>query len=75
MPVLVIAIDQGEELFLAEGQEEARPFLTLLRDLLMTDAPAVIAVLTIRCKSRQSSPVSRKTCSVCRRCRRDPTPR
>jgi formylglycine-generating enzyme required for sulfatase activity len=47
-PTIVIAIDQGEELFLAEGQDEARQFLTLLRDLLTSDPPAVIAVLTIR---------------------------
>jgi len=47
-PTLVIAIDQGEELFLAEAQAEARPFLGLLHDLLVTDSPAVIAVFTIR---------------------------
>ncbi len=45
---LVIAIDQGEELFLAEAHGEAAPFLALLRDLLLTDNPAVIAVFTIR---------------------------
>jgi hypothetical protein len=42
-PTLVIAIDQGEELFLAEAQGEAQPFLALLRDLVVADAPAVIA--------------------------------
>lgn len=47
-PPLVISIDQGEELFLSEGQSEAHPFLALLRDLLMEDSPAVIAVFTIR---------------------------
>src|SRR5262245_40453756 len=47
-PIIVIAIDQGEELFLAEAQNEAKPFLALLRDLLTTAAPAVIAVSTIR---------------------------
>ena len=47
-PTLVLAIDQGEELFLAEAQGEAQPFLALLRDLLVTDNPAVIAVFTIR---------------------------
>jgi formylglycine-generating enzyme required for sulfatase activity len=47
-PILVIAIDQGEELFLAEAQAEARPLLALLRDLLLTDAPAAIAVFAIR---------------------------
>jgi formylglycine-generating enzyme required for sulfatase activity len=47
-PALVLSIDQGEELFLAEAQDEAKPFLALLRDLLNDDAPAVIAVFTIR---------------------------
>jgi hypothetical protein len=46
---LVLSIDQSEELFLAEGQREARPFLALLRDLVTAeDTPAVIALLTIR---------------------------
>ena len=48
LPTLVFSIDQGEELFLGEAQEEAQPFLALLRDLLKDDAPAVIAVFTIR---------------------------
>jgi formylglycine-generating enzyme required for sulfatase activity len=47
-PTLIVSIDQGEELFLAEGQDEAQPFLALLRDLLIEDSPAVIAVFTIR---------------------------
>jgi len=47
-PALILSIDQGEELFLAEAQVEAKPFLSLLRDLLITDAPAIIAVFTIR---------------------------
>ena len=47
-PMLVLSIDQGEELFLAEGQKEAEPFLAALRDLLTTDAPAVTALVTIR---------------------------
>jgi formylglycine-generating enzyme required for sulfatase activity len=47
-PALILLIDQGEELFLAEGQNEALPFLALLRDLLKEDTPAVIAVFTIR---------------------------
>ena len=46
--MLVLSIDQGEELFRAEGQKEAEPFLALLRDLLITDAPAVAALITIR---------------------------
>jgi hypothetical protein len=48
LATLVLAIDQGEELFLAEGQDEARNFLASLRDLLTGDAPSVIALFTIR---------------------------
>jgi formylglycine-generating enzyme required for sulfatase activity len=47
-PILILSIDQGEELFLAEAQDEAQLFLALLRDLLSDDAPALIAVFTIR---------------------------
>ena len=47
-PTLVLSIDQGEELFSAEAQTEAKPFLALLRDLVNTDEPAIIAVFTIR---------------------------
>jgi formylglycine-generating enzyme required for sulfatase activity len=50
-PTLILSIDQGEELFLAEAQNEAKPFLALLRDLLKDDAPAIIAVFTIRSDS------------------------
>ncbi|HTV31327.1 MAG TPA: SUMF1/EgtB/PvdO family nonheme iron enzyme [Xanthobacteraceae bacterium] len=47
-PTLILSIDQAEELFLAEAADEARSFLALLRDLLTDDAPAIIAVFTIR---------------------------
>jgi formylglycine-generating enzyme required for sulfatase activity len=47
-PTIILSIDQGEELFLAEGQDEAQPFLTLLRDLIVDDAPPIIALFTIR---------------------------
>jgi formylglycine-generating enzyme required for sulfatase activity len=47
-PALILSIDQGEELFLAEGQDEAEPFLILLRDLLAEDLPAIIVIFTIR---------------------------
>jgi formylglycine-generating enzyme required for sulfatase activity len=47
-PALVLLIDQGEELFLAEAQDEAQHFLGLLRDLLVKDEPAIIVVFTIR---------------------------
>jgi hypothetical protein len=47
-PTLILSIDQGEELFLVEAQDEAKAFLALLRDLVTDDAPALIAVFTIR---------------------------
>jgi formylglycine-generating enzyme required for sulfatase activity len=47
-PMLILSVDQGEELFLAEGQEQAKAFLVLLHDLLIQDMPAIIAVFTIR---------------------------
>lgn len=47
-PALVLPIDQGEELFQAEGQAEASLFLALLRELTHADGPAVIAIFTIR---------------------------
>ena len=47
-PAIVLAIDQGEELFLAEAQREAQAFLSLLRDLQAGDDPVVMAVFTIR---------------------------
>jgi formylglycine-generating enzyme required for sulfatase activity len=50
-PTLVIPIDQGEELFLAEGQTEAKAFLLLLRDLFLNDAPKLIVVFAIRSDS------------------------
>ena len=48
LPTLVLPIDQAEELFLAEGADEAHVFLTLLRDLLSEEHPALIALFTIR---------------------------
>ncbi|MEA2837278.1 MAG: hypothetical protein QOD89_1828, partial [Bradyrhizobium sp.] len=50
-PTLIVSIDQGEELFFAEGQDEAKAFLAILRDLLTHDAPAVIVLGTIRSDS------------------------
>jgi formylglycine-generating enzyme required for sulfatase activity len=47
-PTIVLSIDQGEELFLTEGQDEAQPFLALLQDLVVADPPSVIALFTIR---------------------------
>jgi WD40 repeat protein len=50
-PTVVLAIDQGEELFLTEGASESAALLSLLRDLLDADAPAVLMVFTIRSDS------------------------
>lgn len=47
-PSLIVPIDQGEELYLAEGAGEADRFLTILSDLLREDNPAAIVLLTIR---------------------------
>lgn len=47
-PTLILPIDQGEELFLAEGADEAAAFLTILSELLKEDTPALIALFTIR---------------------------
>ena len=50
-PTLVISIDQGEELFRAEGHDQAQRLLRLLRDLLDEDEPALIVVIAIRSDS------------------------
>ena len=50
-PTLIVSVDQAEELFRAEGREEATKLLTLLRDLLRGDAPPLIVLLTIRSDS------------------------
>ena len=47
-PAIILSIDQGEELFLAEAQQEAESLLDLLADLTATDLPTVIVVFTIR---------------------------
>ena len=47
-PILILPIDQAEELFLADGGEEADAFLGTLRDLTTNDTPALIALFTIR---------------------------
>ena len=47
-PVLVFAIDQGEELFRSEGSDEVTAFLSLLRAMLITPAPSCMAIITIR---------------------------
>jgi formylglycine-generating enzyme required for sulfatase activity len=50
-PTLILAIDQAEELFQAEGAEEARACLDLLRELVTHDSPALIVLFTIRSDS------------------------
>jgi formylglycine-generating enzyme required for sulfatase activity len=50
-PTLILPIDQAEELFQAEGGEEARKFLDLLRDLVSRDDTPLIVVFTIRSDS------------------------
>ena len=47
-PAIVVAVDQGEELFRSEGKEDSLQFLTLLRELLEQDNPPIIGVFTIR---------------------------
>jgi formylglycine-generating enzyme required for sulfatase activity len=58
-PIVVFPIDQGEELFQAEEQAEAEAFLALLRDLLMSDAPATLALITIRSDSYERLQVAK----------------
>lgn len=48
---LVLSIDQGEELFLAEGAKEAERFLALLKDLALASFPNLIILFTIRSDS------------------------
>ena len=47
-PSLVLAVDQGEELFQAEGGEESQAFRALLKDLLTADDANLIVLITIR---------------------------
>ena len=64
-PTLVLAIDQAEELFHAEGAEEARAFLDLLRELVTDDAPALIALFTIRSDSYERLQDRQAACRAC----------
>jgi WD40 repeat protein/CHASE3 domain sensor protein len=47
-PTVVLAIDQGEELFLAEGADESRALLGLLAECLRAESPALMLLFTIR---------------------------
>ena len=51
LPTIVFSIDQGEELFLVDGQDEAQAFLEMLRELLVNDEPELAALFTIRSDS------------------------
>jgi hypothetical protein len=48
---LLLAIDQGEELFQSEAAQEGQALLTLLAVLLAEDSPAVIVIVAIRSDS------------------------
>jgi hypothetical protein len=50
-PAIVIAVDQAEELFIAENTHEANALLTVLADLARRDAPPVIILFCIRSDS------------------------
>ncbi len=50
-PSLIIAVDQAEELFRAEGAGESADLMFLLRDLVGSDNPAVIVLFVIRTDS------------------------
>jgi formylglycine-generating enzyme required for sulfatase activity len=50
-PLVVLPIDQGEELFVADGATESESLLALLGAVLKEDAPAVLALVTIRSDS------------------------
>ena len=61
-PTLVLAIDQAEELFHAEGAEEARTFLDLLGKLAAEDNPALIVLFTIRSDSLRAAADRQEPC-------------
>ncbi|WP_407116188.1 TIR domain-containing protein [Bradyrhizobium sp. LMG 9283] len=49
-PTIVLAVDQGEELFNEDGQDEARRFIEILTDALKAD-PHALAILVMRSDS------------------------
>jgi hypothetical protein len=51
VPALVMAIDQSEELFQADGLAEGEALLGIICDLAVVDAPAVIVLFAIRSDS------------------------
>jgi DNA-binding beta-propeller fold protein YncE len=50
-PTLILPIDQGEELFLAEGAEEAAKFLQILGELLVSSEFSLAVLIAIRSDS------------------------
>ena len=50
-PRVALAIDQGEELFLADGQGEASAFLAVIRDLIVAPESNLIVIFAIRSDS------------------------
>ncbi|MGB1090837.1 MAG: beta-propeller domain-containing protein [Oceanobacter sp.] len=50
-PVVVMAVDQGEELFASSGAEQAQRFLQLLGDLLNDRSVPLLVIFTIRSDS------------------------
>lgn len=50
-PTIVLTIDQAEELFRAEGREEAEKLLDLVAGLSATDDPAFLVIFAIRSDS------------------------
>ncbi|GJH18434.1 TIR domain-containing protein [Caballeronia novacaledonica] len=47
-PMLVLALDQAEELFVVDGGEESGQLLALLRELMMIDDPPLLVLVTVR---------------------------
>ncbi len=58
-PTIVLPIDQAEELFSEEGHEEADQLLRCVHDLLISDAPPLVAVITIRSDSYEKLQIAR----------------
>jgi tetratricopeptide (TPR) repeat protein len=50
-PVIVLAIDQAEELFISDGAKEGQALLELVRELVKEDRPATLVLFTIRSDS------------------------
>jgi tetratricopeptide (TPR) repeat protein len=50
-PVIVLAIDQAEELFISDGTKEGQALLEFVRELVKEDRPAMITLFTIRSDS------------------------